>query len=253
MRSALRFLAANYYIMFCGASSSNYCTKRQRFYPLPLFFALKRAENPFSFYRQQTADLPPIQRLAAGGGFTLDVSVHIGRLRRPGRAGVHRREQEGTGHQTWFPIPSRLPLPSFALTHRRCAAKRGLRGLGSVRRADFGTLSGPEVSWRDLPRITVRGQTVQSVRLVLRKAPLRSSVDPWSTKRHCGPLAFRRATEGSRVQRKMRGSQEGDKKPGGCLGPLLPLPPGGGNARLAHRQPFFACGGKPPERREIYI
>ena len=84
MRSALRFLAANYYIMFCGASSSNYCTKRQRFYPLPLFFALKRAENPFSFYRQQTADLPPIQRLAAGGGFTLDVSVHIGRLRRPG-------------------------------------------------------------------------------------------------------------------------------------------------------------------------
>ena len=47
----------------------------------------------------------------------------------------------------------------------------------------------------------------------------------------------------------MWGCQEGDKKPGGCLGPLLPLPPGGGNARLAHRQPFFACGGKPPERR----
>ena len=67
MRSALRFLAANYYIMFCGASSSNYCTKRQRFYPLPLFFALKRAETPFSFYRQQTAGLPPIQRCAAGG------------------------------------------------------------------------------------------------------------------------------------------------------------------------------------------
>ena len=84
MRSALRFLAANYYIMFFGASSSNYCTKRQRFYPLPLFFALKRAENPFSFYRQQTADLPLIQRLAAGGGFTLDVSVHNGRLRRRG-------------------------------------------------------------------------------------------------------------------------------------------------------------------------
>ena len=56
MRSALRFLAANYYIMFCGVSSSNYCTKRQRFYPLPLFFALKRAENfsLFTVSRRQT-------------------------------------------------------------------------------------------------------------------------------------------------------------------------------------------------------
>ena len=203
MRSALRFLAANYYIMFCGASSSNYCTKRQRFYPLPLFFALKRAENPFSFYRQQTADLPPIQRLAAGGGFTLDVSVHIGRLRRPGRAGVHRREQEGPGHQTWFPIPSRLPLPSFALTHRRCAAKRELRELGSVRRFAFGTLLCPEFTLRDLPRMTVRGHSVHGVRLALRQAPLRSRACPWSTRRPCGPLAFRRATEGSRVQRKV--------------------------------------------------
>ena len=116
------------------------------------------------------------------------------------------------------------------------AAKRGLRGLGSVRRADFGTLLCPEFTLRDLPRITVRGQTVQGVRLVLRKAPLRSSVDPWSTKRHCGPLAFRRATEGSRVLRKMRGSQEGDKKPFGVLSPFcpcrwaptIPPPPGGG-------------------------
>ena len=220
MRNALRFLAANYYIMFCGASSSNYCTKRQRFYPLPLFFALKRAEIPFSFYRQQTADLPPIQRLAAGGGFTLDVSVHIGRLRRPGRAGVHRREQEGTGHQTWFPIPSRLPLPSFALTHRRCAAKRELRELGSVRRFAFGTLLCPEFTLRDLPRMTVRGQAVQGGGETLRQAPLRSSVDPWSTKRPCGPLAFRRATEGSRVQRRVWGSQEGAREPYGALAPF---------------------------------
>ena len=91
-----------------------------------------------------------------------------------------------------------------------------------MRRADFWTLSDPEVSLRDLPRITVRGQTVQGVRLVLRKAPLRSRMCPWSTKRHCGPLAFRRATEGSRVLRKMRGSQEGDKKPFGVLSPFCP-------------------------------
>ena len=70
--------------MFCGASSSNYCTKRQRFYPLPLFFPSPKGQKFLLFYRQQTADLPLIQRLAAGGGFTLEVSVHIGRLRRRG-------------------------------------------------------------------------------------------------------------------------------------------------------------------------
>ena len=113
MRNALRFLAANYYTMFCGTSSSNYCTKRQRFYPLPLFFALKRAENLFSFYRQQTADLPPIRRLAAGGGFTLDVSVHIGRLRQPGEpvfTGGNKRGQD-TKHGFLPPLDSpHLPL-----------------------------------------------------------------------------------------------------------------------------------------------
>ena len=91
-----------------------------------------------------------------------------------------------------------------------------------MRRADFGTLSGPEFTLRDLPRITVRGQTVQGVRLVLRKAPLRSSVNPWSTRRHCGPLAFRRATEGSRVLRRVWGSQEGAREPYGALAPFCP-------------------------------
>ncbi len=35
-------------------------------------------------YRLLTVKPPPIQRLAAGGDFTLKVSVHNGRLRRPG-------------------------------------------------------------------------------------------------------------------------------------------------------------------------
>ena len=102
------------------------------------------------------------------------------------------------------------------------AAKRGLRGLGSVRRFAFGTLSGPEVSLRDLPRITVRGHPVQGGSVPLRKAPLPSSVDPWSTKRPCGPLAFRRATEGSRVLRRVWGSQEGAREPYGALAPFCP-------------------------------
>ena len=89
-----------------------------------------------------------------------------------------------------------------------------------MRRTDFGTLLCPEFPLRSSPRITVRGQTVQGVRLVLRKAPLPSSVDPWSTRRHCGPLAFRRATEGSRVLRRVWGSQEGAREPYGALAPF---------------------------------
>ena len=43
------------------------------------------------------------------------------------------------------------------------AAKRGIRGLGSVRRADFKMLLCPEFSLRETPRITVRGHPVQGV------------------------------------------------------------------------------------------
>ena len=107
------------------------------------------------------------------------------------------------------------------------AAKRGLRGLGSVRRAGFGKPHCPEFALRKPPRITVRGQTVQSASVPLRKAPLRSSVNPWSTKRPCGPLAFRRATEGSRVLRKGWGVKRGRETLVSL--PLLPPPPGGGN------------------------
>ena len=136
----------------------------------------------------------------------------------PGSPGGDKRGQD----TVWFPVPSCLPLPSFALTHRRCAAKRGLRGLGSVRRFAFGTLLCPEFSLRSSPRITVRGQTVQGGGGTLRKAPLPSRMCPWSTRRHCGPLAFRRATEGSRVQRRVWGSQEGAREPYGALAPFCP-------------------------------
>ena len=105
-----------------------------------------------------------------------------------------------------------------------------------MRRADFGMLYCPEFTLCYPPRITVRGQTVQGVRLVLRKAPLRSRGVPWSTKRPCGPLAFRRATEGSRVRGKGWGVKRGRETlvslpllslPGD---PGIPPPPGGGNA-----------------------
>ena len=164
------------------------------------------------------------------------------------------------------------------------AAKRGLRGLGSVRRFAFGTLSGPEFPLRKPPRITVRGQTVQGACLVLRKAPLPSSAVSWSTKRHCGPLAFRRATKGSRVQRKVWGVKRGQETILGVLSPFVsagrprhPRPP---KAAIVHahlerkvastgcaagsaenlpsaldkaKRALIACGGKPPERRKVNL
>ena len=192
------------------------------------------------------------------GGFTLRGGVCSGRLRRPGVPPSGGGDKRGQGDQMVPLPPLDSPKPSFALTHRRCAAKRGKRGLGSVRRFAFGTLSGPEVSLRGLPRITVRGQTVQGVCLALRKAPLRSSVYPWSTKRPCGPLAFRRATEGSRVQRKVRGVKRGQETILGVLSPFAPVgghrhspPPGGGNAQSAHRQLSSPPPAAPLYRRKI--
>ena len=160
----------------------------------------------------------------------------IAAARRRGYAVPTAKGKRGQGHQMVPLPPLDSPKPSFALTHRRCAAKRELRGLGSVRRAAFGTLSGPEFTLRGLPRITVRGQTVQGACLALRKAPLRSRVCSWSTKRPCGLLVFRRATAGSRVLRKVWGVKRGKKTL--VVFPLLPPPPGGGNARPAHRQPI---------------
>ena len=90
-----------------------------------------------------------------------------------------------------------------------------------MRRAAYGWLLCPEFPLRSSPRITVRGHSVQGDSVPLRKAPLRSSVDPWSTRRPCGPLAFRRATEGSRVLRKGWGVKRGRETLVSL--PLLPL------------------------------
>ena len=139
------------------------------------------------------------------------------------------------GHLRFPMSPLDTPLTFRRPLSKAFAAKRGRRGLGSVRRAAFGTLLCPEFSLRSLPRITVRGQTMQGACFALRKALLPSSVDPWSTERPCGPLAFRRATGGSRVQRRVWGVKRG-KGTIGALSPLVsaprrrhsPPPPGGG-------------------------
>ena len=159
-----------------------------------------------------------------------------------GNAAVWRRRcrcppagAKGGKGTIWFPCPLLTPPnPPLRRDALRLRGETGVRGLGSGRRADLGTLYCSEFPLRGLPRITVRGHPVQGDSVPLRKAPLRSSVYPWSTKRPCGPLAFRRATEGSRVLRKGRGVKRGREtlvslpllSPPGDPG--IPPPPGGG-------------------------
>ena len=83
--------------------------------------------------------------------------------------------------------------------------------------------------------LSVRGQTVQGGRVLLRKAPLPSRVYPWSTRRHCGPLAFRCATEGSRSAKEGKGSQEGTGNHVWCPVPFCP-PPWARRLRRRRRQ-----------------
>ena len=162
------------------------------------------------------------------------------------------RGKRGKGHRMVPFPPLDSPKPSFEPLSKAFAAKRGRRGLGSVRRAAYGTLVRPEVTLRELPRISVRGQTVQSACFALRKAPLPSSVDPWGTKRPCGPLAFRRATGGSRVLRKGWGVKRGRETLVSL--PLLPPPPGGGNAHAMSWRISPVPGGSvsPPPAAPLY-
>ena len=111
------------------------------------------------------------------------------------------------------PLTFRWPLS------KAFAAKREKRGLGSVRRFGYIELQYPEFTLRSLQRCQCATIRCRAVALSLRKAPLPSSVDPWSTKRPCGPLAFRRATGGSRVQRRVWGVKRGK----GTIGALSPL------------------------------
>ena len=186
----------------------------------------------FSLSRGQA--VPPIQRCAAGG----EKRPISGREEWPpaaaGNAGVHRRECRRLAAETkggkgtiWFPCPLLTPPnPPLRRDSLWSRGETGETGLSSVRRFAFGTLLCPEFSLHYPPRITVRGHPVQSGSVLLRKAPLRSRACPWSTKRPCGPLAFRRATEGSRVPRKGWGVKRGRETLVSL--PLLPPPPGGG-------------------------
>ena len=178
------------------------------------------------FRRYSGAPLEAREALPGRGIFAMTWRVHC---RRPA-AGA----KGDVGHLRFPMSPLDTPLTFRWPLSKAFAAKREKRGLGSMRQAAYGTLSDPEVSLRYPPRITVRGRTLQGGSVPLRKAPLPSRACPWSTKRPCGPLAFRRATGGSRVQRRVWGVKRG-KGTIGALSPLVsaarrrhPPPPGGG-------------------------
>ena len=182
-----------------------------------------------------------------------------------GDAGSHRREElppsvggDKRGQDTKYGFLSPLDTPNlpFGADTSKMCSETGLRELGSVRRFAYGTLLCPEFPLRDPPRITVRGHPVQGGRFPLRTAPLLSMVYSWSTKRPCGPLAFRRATEGSRVLRKGLGSQEGQ----GNLGVPAPFAPAAGRRQCTRHimaniprpgRASLASSGAPLYQRKI--
>ena len=145
--------------------------------------------------------------------------------------------KRGQGHRMVPLPPLDSPKPSFALTHRRCAAKRGLRGLGSVRRAGFGRLSGPEFTLRDLQRCQCAARRCRALDLRCEKLRFHQVLYLGAPNVPVGSSHFRRATEGSRVLRKVRGVKRGKKTL--VVFPLLPPAvgtafPGPPKAAIAH-------------------
>ena len=102
--------------------------------------------------------------------FTPSEGVGSGRLRRPG-VPVFTGENKGGKGTVWFPFPLLTPPnPPLRRDALRLRGETGVRGLGSVRRFAYGTLLCPEVSLRNLPRITVRGHLVQGANAVAAKS-----------------------------------------------------------------------------------
>ena len=131
----------------------------------------KEGHMPFTLSPQQRADLPPIQRLAAGG----EKRLISGREKWPpsaaGGTPCPRRGAKGGKGTVWFPCPLLTPPnPPLRRDSLRSRSETGGTGLGSGRLSAYMWLSCPEFSLRKAPRMTVRGQTVQGVRTIAAKS-----------------------------------------------------------------------------------
>ena len=80
---------------------------------------------------------------------------------------------------------------------------------------------------RSSPRITVRGHLVQGANSVAAKSSASIKGDACGAPNTSVGLAFRRATEGRRVLRRVWGVKRGQREPYGALAPFVPPPDGG--------------------------
>ena len=107
---------------------------------------------------------------------------------RPGIAAVPTAGAKGDVGHLRFPMsPLDTPLTFRWPLSEAFAAKRGLRGFGSVCRGAYGTLSDPEFTLRKPPRITVRGHLVQGANAVaanrsasIKGVPLEQQTPLWA-------------------------------------------------------------------------
>ena len=126
-------------------------------------------------------------------------------------------QSSGQGHRM-VPLPL-LDSPQTFLAPR--LRSRGETGHGGSVPASFSlrTLYRPEFIFSKPPRITVRGCDGRGACTPLRKSLSASTGIPRAPDVPVGPLAFRRATGGSRVQRRVWGVKRGK----GTIGALSPL------------------------------
>ena len=94
-------------------------------------------------------------------------------------------ETKGARTPNGFLAPLDTPNLPFALTHRRCAAKRGTRGRGSGRRGDCGTHGRPEFILRDLQRCQCAAIRCGAIAPSLRKIVQGFCVAAVNMKRDC--------------------------------------------------------------------
>ena len=100
------------------------------FFELSRNFGAPEAMSALLLYRQQTADLPPIQRLAVGG----EIYARSERGQWPpsaaGGVGAHRQGQKGTGHRM-VSCPLLTPLTFLCADTSEMCSETGVTG-GSI-------------------------------------------------------------------------------------------------------------------------
>ena len=118
------------------------------FFELSRNFGAPEAMSALLLYRQQTADLPPIQRLAAGGEIYARSERGQWLPSAAGGVGAHRQGQKGTGHHMvscplltpltflWTRLPSVARLKARGPQGRLVLQDTALDGSGAFRSAN---------------------------------------------------------------------------------------------------------------------